>query len=744
MTDIKGQDYVAYVSQSKGCYKSWLPADMPFIGDTPKGTYVVREWQDGYFDKALAYAENCPIEELSLISNDGLTVLHYFVMQNLYDAVEILLKRGADPNVVGKEGRGSFETAHIGTTPLHLACNHGNTEMVKLLLSYGADSTLLDAKGQNVYHYMAGIEGIYRRTRSEVEYFCSEKMFGMAKKEIVKLVRADINQVNENGETPLQLLLRLYYNSERCMVRFLTEDFISLGADTAVTDEDGNTLLMMAVKNHHMRAAYLLAQNRSLLNLQNNEGETALHMLSDDRKDMALAYVLIEAGADYNIANDFGVTALHRLMSESTNSYVDIARNCLLAKRKSAKALMELFDCVDSVKWEDEYDDSYLNVFYLVRDILYKLDPDDDDDMAKIRLIIKEFSSAYKLPLIKTVVDAGFDINAPFYYYDDYATTLALEFIDNYWWRHPDIVKELQDYGLDVNAVQPTGFTLAYYLVGGCDRKYPSGTSSENVKAAYEGIVKGLEYVSTESMDEVGKYGMSAAHFVAKNYSGNSIIKYMIERGIDLDVPQEKADVRAQDRGAVKGQTVRDIVIYSGDIELICLLMKSGMDETITDSNGNRPIHKMSTLLKNEDFLEMLDLFKEIDVPNDDGETLFMKIMADDPTREQVEYFIRRGVDINACDDKGNTPLMYYAEGNHDNNLIGLLPEAGAEINAQNKNGETPLLIAIDNHRLESAKILLKHGADYNITDNNENSAASVSIENEYQVLIELMPDIKV
>ncbi len=151
MTDTERKEYVNYISTSRGCFKSWLPADKPFIGDTPKGSYVVQEWKDGFFEKAHNYVNECPSEDFGITSDEGLTVLHYFSIYNLYEEVEILLKRGADPNIAGVAT--SDEDKHTGVTPFHFACYHGNLEMAKLLISYGADTSLCDARGNNAYNH---------------------------------------------------------------------------------------------------------------------------------------------------------------------------------------------------------------------------------------------------------------------------------------------------------------------------------------------------------------------------------------------------------------------------------------------------------------------------------------------------------------------------------------------------------------------------------------------------------------
>lgn len=58
----------------------------------------------------------------------GLRALHYAVWQKHYEAVRLLLVRGADINAIDD----------CGYSALHLAAEHGYIELTKLLLEMGA------------------------------------------------------------------------------------------------------------------------------------------------------------------------------------------------------------------------------------------------------------------------------------------------------------------------------------------------------------------------------------------------------------------------------------------------------------------------------------------------------------------------------------------------------------------------------------------------------------------------------
>ena len=75
------------------------------------------------------------------------------------------------------------------------------------------------------------------------------------------------------------------------------------------------------------------------------------------------------------------------------------------------------------------------------------------------------------------------------------------------------------------------------------------------------------------------------------------------------------------------------------------------------------------------------------------------------------------GIDINAKDENGDTPLMLAAKVDH-TELCGVLIDAGADINLQNNAGATALHQAIDEHRIKTIKFLIENGADLTIKNN--------------------------
>ena len=76
---------------------------------------------------------------------------------------------------------------------------------------------------------------------------------------------------------------------------------------------------------------------------------------------------------------------------------------------------------------------------------------------------------------------------------------------------------------------------------------------------------------------------------------------------------------------------------------------------------------------------------------------------------EAVKQHLDAGVDVNAKNDRGWTPLHWVASGGH-KEIVELLITKGADVNVQGVAGGTPLDNAILRKHPETADLLRKHG----------------------------------
>jgi ankyrin repeat protein len=81
---------------------------------------------------------------------------------------------------------------------------------------------------------------------------------------------------------------------------------------------------------------------------------------------------------------------------------------------------------------------------------------------------------------------------------------------------------------------------------------------------------------------------------------------------------------------------------------------------------------------------------------------------------QRLEFLLRKRVNPNAKDDKGNAPI-HYAK---DLNSIELLTKYGADINAQNNDGLTKLHMDVVLGKAAAVQHLLARNANVRIADN--------------------------
>uniref|UniRef100_A0A0A9XRY4 Ankyrin-1 n=1 Tax=Lygus hesperus TaxID=30085 RepID=A0A0A9XRY4_LYGHE len=84
---------------------------------------------------------------------------------------------------------------------------------------------------------------------------------------------------------------------------------------------------------------------------------------------------------------------------------------------------------------------------------------------------------------------------------------------------------------------------------------------------------------------------------------------------------------------------------------------------------------------------------------------------------ETLEYFLKRGADVNAMSVTKVTPLEIALKERVADKNIKLLIESGANVNYSKDSGWSPLMYALINQKLLIAETLLEHGADPNVRE---------------------------
>lgn len=197
--------------------------------------------------------------------------------------VEILLQRGANPNMVDSSG----------LTPLMRAMQKERStgiEPARLLLQNGADPDMADSKGMTPLQFALSI--FSENADSPWMEFLVE--YG-----------ANLNALDNNGQTLLHSLLESGGGIKS--IRML----LQLGADPNILSQDNKSALIWSIENDRSAVVDLLARNNATnVNIVNPKtGETPLAVaIRRGRHKMAL--LLMDHGADVNRPDHQGDTPL--------------------------------------------------------------------------------------------------------------------------------------------------------------------------------------------------------------------------------------------------------------------------------------------------------------------------------------------------------------------------------------------------------------------------------------------------
>lgn len=167
--------------------------------------------------------------DVKATDNSNETLLHAAARGNSPETTTLLLAAGLDPNARDK----------AGDTPL--VCYYPNSAIVSQLIAAGADVTASNEYGNTVLHAMSEF---YQHGDSELI-------------ELILIKGANPNAANAKGWTPLHLLCNLAGRDQDAAVECLAL-LLKHGADPSLKTKDGRTALKIAGTKHNERLAEAL------------------------------------------------------------------------------------------------------------------------------------------------------------------------------------------------------------------------------------------------------------------------------------------------------------------------------------------------------------------------------------------------------------------------------------------------------------------------------------------------------
>lgn len=123
--------------------------------------------------------------------------------------------------------------------------------------------------------------------------------------------------------------------------------------------------------------------------------------------------------------------------------------------------------------------------------------------------------------------------------------------------------------------------------------------------------------------------------------------------------------------------------------------------------------------------LELLKAFiseNNPDLNDGSGATIPLNMAVHIGNIETLSYLLEQGCDVNNCDKKGETPLIYACvKGNVD--ISKLLIEKGCDVNKQSNSGLSAFHVACKSGNIELINLLIENGADIHAVNNEAKNA---------------------
>jgi ankyrin repeat protein len=280
------------------------------------------------------------------------------------DICELLLSHGADPNFkdpsgetillwaseIGRSdvvkvflnGGADIEYDNNSLTPLQRACFNLHVETAKLLLSKGANIECKHDNGDTLLLWASenslNITNILLKNGADVDYVnavgCSPLALACRSgnlevaHELLKTSKTETK--DRNGRTPLHCTVQNKHPMQLEIVRLLYNS----GANIDCVDNNGNTPLLLASQEAHIKVVRYLVSRNANIQHRNNDDENCLHLASLDGHLEMVRY-LISIGVPFEEKTKEGKTPID--ISRELG-YHEVAK-CLLTNIESARAV---------------------------------------------------------------------------------------------------------------------------------------------------------------------------------------------------------------------------------------------------------------------------------------------------------------------------------------------------------------------------------------------------------------------
>lgn len=640
------------------------------------------------------------------------------------ETVSSLIASGIDVNTTNAEG----------LTALMIAARFNHYQVAKLLIDAGANlyvvnesRTALDMARIASAHeteavLVAGGADLNLKDDkgwTRIMYAVRDNDVTLAKTYIAAGADIDATEIVGEEEGRSVLMIAVSYKSLNA-VRFLIDE----GAKVNFAMPDGTTALILAAENNATEIASLLLENGANIYAKNNEG-TAID-IARARNSFDVEKVLTGVNADVNAFDAEGRTPL---MYAARDNNVDLIKEILHAgakidatDTKGQSALMlaitngasdAVFALIDSgtninVKDASGWTPLTYAVSYNMLDVMrYLVSNKADIDLAQSegKTALMLATEKNDLETISYLIDAGAQI-------DIVDAKGCTAFLYAVLYDNNDIAKTLLNKSKDsVDKDSVDGFTPLMVAA-----------NNKNIEMVRMIVTAGA------NINKVDSYGRSAfTYAVAKN--SMDVAEYLMENGADVtlvDVNDANAFMYASSNNNT------DIMSY---------ILKKDVDVNFTDARGWTALMYAAEHNAFEAAQLLIDSGANLYKIGNDGSAL--EIAGNNSSASVYNYLIYAGADPSSRNSEGQTPLMNAVkENDYETVALMIKGDARARISDTDARGYTALMLAAENNSVESAELLLKSGAVVNgVVSDKKQTPLMLAAQKNHSKIVQMLVD---
>uniref|UniRef100_A0ABD2W2E2 Uncharacterized protein n=1 Tax=Trichogramma kaykai TaxID=54128 RepID=A0ABD2W2E2_9HYME len=178
------------------------------------------------------------------------------------------------------------------------------------------------------------------------------------------------------------------------------------------------------------------------------------------------------------------------------------------------------------------------------------------------------------------------------------------------------------------------------------------------------------------------------------------------------------------------GDSALHLAAYRGDQKLVKLLLENGADPNLANNDGETPLHVICNRYEDYELTQLFFRYSremkqtvQIDAPDTLGNTP-LHIAVDSRHHKVANLLMRKGADPRLANFKGMTPLHLCCKRKGDIDMLKMLLQVSAEekrplqIDARDQKGDTPLQYALaQGCSRQMIRELLKNRADPNVAN---------------------------